>query len=152
MKLGIDIGGTSVPFGLVDSKDLIVLEEVLYIKDFKNIEALLMAIKKRSKEYDAQVKIEGVGIGAPNGHFKNGTIENAPNLPWKGTIPLRTIAEKIFNAPVVVDNDANVAAIGEAHHGVGKSFKNFVHLTLGTGLGAGIIIDGKIFRGAPMMA
>lgn len=152
MKLGIDIGGTSVPFGLVDDNNFIVLEEVVYIKDFNSIEELLKEIKRRIDQFDKHLKLEGVGIGAPNGHFKNGTIENAPNLPWKGIIPLKQICEDLFSVRTVVDNDANVAALGEAKHGNGKKYNSFVHLTLGTGLGSGIIINQKVYRGATEMA
>ena len=93
-------------------------------------------------------KIKGIGVGAPNGNFFNGCIEFAPNLPWKGKIPLaQLISEKVGGVPVALTNDANAAAIGEMTYGAARGMKDFIVITLGTGVGSGIVIGGNLVYG-----
>jgi len=146
LAVGIDIGGTNTVFGLTNRKGEILFEESIRTKDFANAEELIQTI------YDLipsnhKTSIVGVGIGAPNGNYFTGTIDFAPNLPWSGVIPLKHISEKIFNISTTITNDANAAAIGEMVYGNAKDLKEFITITLGTGLGSGIIVDGKIVYG-----
>ena len=146
LAVGIDIGGTNTVFGLTNRKGEILFEESIRTKDFANAEELIQTI------YDLipsnhKISIVGVGIGAPNGNYFTGTIDFAPNLPWSGVIPLKHISEKIFNISTTITNDANAAAIGEMVYGNAKDLKEFITITLGTGLGSGIIVDGKIVYG-----
>ena len=91
--------------------------------------------------------MKGIGVGAPNGNYYTGTIEYAPNLPWKGIIPLAKLIENKFNLPVTLTNDANAAAIGEMMYGAAKGMKDFIMITLGTGVGSGIVANGKLIYG-----
>jgi glucokinase len=92
-------------------------------------------------------RIKGIGLGAPNGNIYTGTIEYAPNLPWKGIIPLAKLVEDKFRLPVTLTNDANAAAIGEMMYGAAKGMKDFIMITLGTGVGSGIVANGKLIYG-----
>lgn len=146
---GVDIGGTNTRFGLVDEKGKVLSESNFSTTDYPKINdfvtALVAGINKlvKGKEY----KLIGIGIGAPDANFHRGTIEHAPNLAWKGIVPLADLIKKKINVPVVVTNDANAAAMGEMIFGVAKNMKDFIVLTLGTGLGSGIVIDGKMVYG-----
>jgi glucokinase len=147
---GVDIGGTNTRFGLVDEKGKVLSENSFNTTDYPKIddfvEALVVAIKKLmsgKKDYE----LLGIGIGAPDANYHRGTIEHAPNLAWKGIIPLADLIKKKINVPVVVTNDANAAAMGEMIFGGAKKMKDFIVLTLGTGLGSGIVIDGKMVYG-----
>lgn len=147
---GVDIGGTNTRFGLVDEKGKVLSENNFSTTDYPKINdfvtALTAGIKKlvaANKEY----KLVGIGIGAPDANYHRGTIEHAPNLAWKGIVPLADLIKKKINVPVVVTNDANAAAMGEMIFGVAKKMKDFIVLTLGTGLGSGIVIDGKMVYG-----
>jgi glucokinase len=147
---GVDIGGTNTRFGLVDEKGKVLSENSFNTTDYPKIEdfvgALVAAIKKLmsgKKDY----KLLGIGIGAPDANYHRGTIEHAPNLAWKGIVPLADLIKKKINVPVVVTNDANAAAMGEMIFGGAKKMKDFIVLTLGTGLGSGIVIDGKMVYG-----
>jgi len=147
---GVDIGGTNTRFGLVDEKGKVLSENNFKTTDYPKIEgfvtALVAGIKKlvaAKKEYE----LAGIGIGAPDANYHRGTIEHAPNLAWKGIIPLADLIRKKINVPVVVTNDANAAAMGEMIFGGAKKMKDFIVLTLGTGLGSGIVIDGKMVYG-----
>lgn len=114
---GIDIGGTFTKLGIVD---------------------------RSGRMYaDNSFELRGIGIGAPNGNYHNGTIEYAPNLNWKGVIPLAGMLKKTFHLPVVLTNDANAAAIGEMMYGAARDMEDFIVITLGTGLGSGIVVDGR---------
>jgi glucokinase len=147
---GVDIGGTNTRFGLVDEKGKVLSENSFNTTDYPKIddfvEALVVAIKKLmsgKKDY----KLLGIGIGAPDANYHRGTIEHAPNLAWKGIVPLADLIKKKINVPVVVTNDANAAAMGEMIFGGAKKMKDFIVLTLGTGLGSGIVIDGEMVYG-----
>jgi glucokinase len=147
---GVDIGGTNTVFGLVDEKGKVLSEGSFKTTDYPKVEnfvqTLVTAINKllaAKKEY----KLAGIGIGAPDANFHRGTIEHAPNLAWKGIVPLADLIKKKIKVPVVVTNDANAAAMGEMVFGGAKKMKDFIVLTLGTGLGSGIVIDGKMVYG-----
>ncbi|MCX6329926.1 MAG: ROK family protein [Bacteroidia bacterium] len=147
---GVDIGGTNTRFGLVDEKGKVLSENSFNTTDYPKIEdfvgALVVTIKKLmsgKKDY----KLIGIGIGAPDANYHRGTIEHAPNLAWKGIVPLADLIKKKINIPVVVTNDANAAAMGEMIFGGAKKMKDFIVLTLGTGLGSGIVINGEMVYG-----
>ncbi len=145
---GVDIGGTNTIYGLVDESGKVISEDRIFTRDYPDINdfvtALSGAISKLVKEDHDLI---GIGIGAPNAHYYKGTIELAPNLPWKGIIPLAEMMKKKSNIPVVVTNDANAAAVGEMVFGGARDMKNFIVLTLGTGLGSGIVINGEVLYG-----
>src|SRR4030042_6517535 len=147
---GVDIGGTNTRFGLVDEKGKVLSENNFKTTDYPKINdfvtALCAGIRKltaASREY----RLMGIGIGAPDANFHRGTIEHAPNLAWKGIVPLADLIKKEIKVPVVLTNDANAAAIGEMIFGGAKNMKNFIVLTLGTGLGSGIVINGEVLYG-----
>lgn len=147
---GVDIGGTNTVFGLVDNAGKVLAEGSFKTTDYPKIndfvQALVSAIKKllaAKKEY----KLIGIGIGAPDANYHRGTIEHAPNLAWKGIVPLADLIKSKIKVPVIVTNDANAAAMGEMIFGGAKKMKDFIVLTLGTGLGSGIVIDGKMVYG-----
>ena len=148
--IGVDIGGTNTIFGLVDKTGKVLAEGHLktidypIVKDF--VKALVSGIRKlMSGKKD--IELAGVGIGAPDANFHRGTIEHAPNLAWKGIVPLADLIKKEIKVPVVLTNDANAAAMGEMVFGGAKNMKDFIVLTLGTGLGSGIVVDGKMVYG-----
>ncbi|MGA2405290.1 MAG: ROK family protein [Bacteroidales bacterium] len=147
---GIDIGGTNTVLGLVERTGNIIAENCLKTTDFPEINtfvsALVAAINKLM-EGKANVKLTGIGIGAPNANYHRGTIELAPNLAWKGIIPLAEYVRKKIDVPVAITNDAKAAAMGEMIFGGAKKMKNFIVLTLGTGLGSGIVINGNVLYG-----
>jgi glucokinase len=145
--LGIDIGGTTTTFGVVAQNGDMLFEEMIYTKDYPKASDLVDAIYSLiSKNHNTQ-QILGIGIGAPNGNALNGKIEFAPNLLWKGIIPICELFEEKFHKPAILINDANAAAVGEMMFGAAKDLKNFVTITLGTGLGSGIIIEGQLVEG-----
>jgi glucokinase len=147
---GIDIGGTNTVFGLVDRTGKISADSSLKTTDYPEIndfvQALSSAIKKLLAKKPA-LKLVGIGIGAPNANYHKGTIELAPNLAWKGIVPLADLIRKKIDVPVKVTNDANAAAMGEMIFGRAKKMKDFIVLTLGTGLGSGIVINGQMVYG-----
>lgn len=147
---GVDIGGTNTRFGLVDEKGKVLSEKDFKTTDYPKIEGFVTALVAGIKKLVAankEFQLAGIGIGAPDANFHRGTIEHAPNLVWKGIIPLCDMIKKKINVPVVVTNDANAAAMGEMIFGGAKKMKDFIVLTLGTGLGSGIVIDGKMVYG-----
>ena len=145
--LGIDIGGTNSAYGLVDNLGNIAYETSLPTTNFDQPEDLVLAIFNDLQKRDLIDSIIGISIGAPNGNHFTGNIEYAPNLKWKGIIPLAKLFQEKFNKPSQLTNDANAAAIGEKLFGSAKDLANFVTITLGTGLGSGIIIDNEIVYG-----
>ena len=151
LTAGIDIGGTGTKIGLVDEDGNILFENKVKTQEFPDIEefvsALIWKIKESVDKSGSEYKLKGIGIGAPNGNFYKGTIEFAPNLPWKGTIPLVEKMKHYFNLPIVMTNDANAAAMGEMIYGKAKGLKDFIVITLGTGLGSGLVVDGKVVYG-----
>ncbi|MEA4968703.1 MAG: ROK family protein [Bacteroidaceae bacterium] len=156
-SIGIDIGGTNTGFGLVDEKGNIISTTSISTKDFDIVENYLDEIVKHIilliERCEDKSLLKGVGIGAPNGNYYNGTIEHAPNLKFHGIIPVKEYIEtklkgKGYDLKVTLTNDANAAAIGEMIYGGAKGIKNFIMITLGTGVGSGIVVDGKVVYGA----
>jgi glucokinase len=150
--IGIDIGGTNSVFGVVDARGTILYSASIKTGNYEDINDYIKILSKGLKEVIEQAggpgKIRGIGVGAPNGNYFTGCIEFAPNLPWKGTIPLaQLISESTFNIPVTLTNDANAAAIGEMTYGAARGMKDFIEITLGTGVGSGIVIGGVLVYG-----
>lgn len=146
--IGIDIGGTFTKFGFVDREGEILTEGKIPSDNHTDIQLYLEELSvaldiSNRKEF----KVRGIGIGAPNGNYYNGTIEYAPNLKWKGVINLSQLFCSGFQLPAVVTNDANAAALGEMLYGGAKEMKNFIVITLGTGLGSGIVANGDVIYG-----
>jgi len=151
IAIGIDIGGTNTVFGCIDSKGNTIAEGNLptqtkeHFEDY--IEDLIAEIKSSLENTETEVRIVGVGIGAPNGSYRAGTIENAANLRWEGTLPIAKMVNEKLNVPVKVTNDANAAALGERIFGGAKNMSDFMVITLGTGLGSGIVVNGDLLYG-----
>lgn len=147
---GIDIGGTNTVIGLVERTGNIIAENCLRTTDYPDINNYVSALQTSITELIAGktgLKLAGIGIGAPNANYHRGTIELAANLAWKGIVPIAEYVRKKIDVPVVITNDAKAAAMGEMIFGGAKKMKNFIVLTLGTGLGSGIVIDGKVLYG-----
>ena len=147
---GVDIGGTNTVFGLVDRDGTIVAENRLSTASYPKIEDFVSKLTDSLQKliYSADsIKLIGIGIGAPNANYHKGTIELAPNLAWKGIVPLASLIKEKINLPVAVTNDANAAAMGEMIFGGAKKIKDFIILTLGTGLGSGIVVNGELVYG-----
>lgn len=149
--VGMDIGGTNTVFGIVDARGNILSNSSVKTQAYENIEEYVDAVCKNLLplivEQGGTDRIKGIGIGAPNGNFYNGTIEHAPNLPWKGVIPLASMFEERLNIPTALTNDANAAAVGEMTYGIARGMKDFIMVTLGTGVGSGIVINGQLVYG-----
>jgi len=149
--VGMDIGGTNSVFGIVDTRGNILKCGSVKTQKFDKVEDYVDDVCKNLlpliMEMGGTDKIKGIGIGAPNGNYYNGTIEFAPNLPWKGIIPLAEMFEERLGIPTALTNDANAAAIGEMTYGAARGMKNFIMITLGTGVGSGIVINGQLVYG-----
>ncbi|MCD7936843.1 MAG: ROK family protein [Tannerellaceae bacterium] len=150
--VGIDIGGTNSVFGVVDARGSILYSGSIKTGKYADVNdyvcELAQALRMVIDQAGGLDKIKGIGVGAPNGNYFNGCIEFAPNLPWKGKIPLaQLISEKLDNIPVTLTNDANAAAIGEMTYGAARGMKDFIVITLGTGVGSGIVIGGNLVYG-----
>ena len=150
--VGIDIGGTNTVFGVVDARGTILYSSSIKTGKYTDVDDYVSELANGLKLVIDQAggvdKIKGIGVGAPNGNFFNGCIEFAPNLPWKGKIPLaQLISEKVGGVPVALTNDANAAAIGEMTYGAARGMKDFIMITLGTGVGSGIVINGQMVYG-----
>lgn len=143
LTLGIDIGGTNIAFGVVNEIGEIIYEANIATKSVKQPELLPELIDAYIKDY----KISNIGIGAPSSNTYSGMIENAPNLNWGTNIAIVDHFEEYFKLPTKLTNDANAAAVGEKLFGAAKDFTDFIVITLGTGLGAGIFINNEIFNG-----
>ena len=149
--LAIDIGGTYTKIGIVDDIGEILVSKVFSTKSSEPFTSFLKELVAEIKELTtclgAKSKILAVGVGAPNANSLTGNIENPPNLKWGKVTPLAKSLEDEFKHPVFIANDANAAALGELKYGMAKEMKNFVVLTLGTGLGSGIIVNGDLLLG-----
>ena len=149
--LGIDIGGTFTKFGLSDIDGNVLMEGSIPTYTHKEIDtflqALSSAILKNLDQIHEPIDILGVGIGAPNGNYYKGTIEHAPNLHWKGIVPFIDMFSNYLDLPMIMTNDANAAAIGEKVFGGAKDMNDFIVVTLGTGLGSGLVTRGKLIYG-----
>lgn len=150
--VGIDIGGTNTRLGLIDREGKLLTEVAFCTPAYKDIEAYVGALAKGITDmlslFDgSSLSFKGIGIGAPNGNYYKGTIEQAPNLPWKGIVPLVDLLQRHFDVPVSLTNDANAAAIGEMIYGGAKRLNDFLVVTLGTGLGSGFVSNGELVYG-----
>jgi glucokinase len=147
--IGIDIGGTFTKFGFVSEQGELTHEGSIRTDKYPKIDVFLedLSSKMRITIEKENFEIAGIGVGAPNGNYYTGRIEFAPNLLWKGIVDLRNLFKKHFDVPVTVTNDANAAALGELIYGGGKGMKDFIMITLGTGLGSGFVVNGKVVYG-----
>jgi len=147
--LGVDIGGTYTKFGLVDIDGNVFHESNIRTDIYDDFEKFVNAIKEKVfHSYDHnKFNLQGIGIGAPNGNFFSGSIEFAPNLNWKGIVPVSEIFEKHFSTKTLLTNDANAAAMGEKIYGNATGLNDFIMITLGTGVGSGIVANGKLIYG-----
>ncbi|MDR1707678.1 MAG: ROK family protein [Prevotella sp.] len=149
--IGIDIGGTNSVFGVVDKRGHIINQGSIKTGTYLEINDYVTHLAAGVQEIIDQVggtgNIKGIGVGAPNGNYFTGCIEFAPNLPWKGVIPLAQMLTDKLNIPVALTNDANAAAIGEMTYGAARGMKDFVVITLGTGVGSGIVVNGQLVYG-----
>lgn len=149
--VGIDIGGTNTVFGIVDARGTIVSTGAVKTQAYEKIEeyvdSVCTGLLPLIEAQGGIERIKGIGIGAPNGNYYKGTIEFAPNLPWKGIIPLAQLFEDRLGIPTRLTNDANAAAIGEMTYGAARGMKDFIMITLGTGVGSGIVINGQMVYG-----
>lgn len=149
--IGIDMGGTNTVFGIVDARGVVLTSDSIKtakhadIKDY--IDELYTGVTRLIESINAQDKIHGIGVGAPNANYFTGVIEDGVNLPWPTPIPLAAMLEEKFNIPVAITNDANAAAVGEMSYGAARGLKDFIMITLGTGVGSGIVINGQVVFG-----
>ncbi|MFN2378732.1 MAG: ROK family protein [Bacteroidales bacterium] len=151
---GIDVGGTTTMAGLVDRNGRMLHRTVIQTEDYPVLDDFVEALKRMVETLlnEGDYTLKGIGIGAPNGNFNRGTIEMAPNLAWKGVVPLAQMVSERCGTPVRLTNDANAAAIGEMIFGGAKGMTDFVVLTLGTGLGSGIVVNGEVMNGTTGLA
>ncbi|HEY6504743.1 MAG TPA: ROK family protein [Chitinophagaceae bacterium] len=151
LAIGIDIGGTGTKFGIVDRDGNVLFSGEISTKKHAEVNTFIDELHTVLSELIVKAggigRMKGMGVGAPNGNYYTGTIEYAPNLPWKGVIPLAKLMEDKFKLPVTLTNDANAAAIGEMMYGAAKGMKDFIMITLGTGVGSGIVANGKLIYG-----
>jgi len=151
LAIGIDIGGTGTKFGIVDRDGNVLFSGEMSTKKHAEVNSFIDELHDVLSELIDKAggigRMKGIGVGAPNGNYYTGTIEYAPNLPWKGIIPLAKMIENKFKLPVALTNDANAAAIGEMMYGAAKGMRDFIMITLGTGVGSGIVANGKLIYG-----
>lgn len=149
--LALDLGGTNSVLGLVDKEGKILNRSSFKTGDHPTIEGYVAQCAESARALIAQVggpeAVKAFGIGAPDVNYWSQTIENATNLPWKGIVPLAALLEKELNLPVHMTNDAKAAALGEMQYGAAKGMKDFIMITLGTGVGSGIVVNGKLVYG-----
>ena len=149
--IGIDMGGTNTAFGIVDARGNVIASSSIKTRKHSKIEdyidELHTEINRLIEANDAQDKIQGIGIGAPNANYFTGIIEDGVNLPWPTPIPLADLITEKFGIPTIITNDANAAAIGEMTYGAARGLKDFIMITLGTGVGSGIVINGQMVYG-----
>ena len=149
--IGVDVGGTNTVFGIVDKRGQILKNGSIQTSKHPEIDGFIdelsEALEKLIDEVGSKEEIKGIGVGAPNGNFFSGCIEFAPNLRWKGVIPFVKLMEEKIGIPVALTNDANAAAIGEMTYGAARGMKDFIVITLGTGVGSGVVVNGKLVYG-----
>ena len=149
--VGMDIGGTNTVFGVVDSRGNVLASDSIKTQEHEEIDEYVDAVCKKLipllQQFGGAEKFKGMGVGAPNGNYYKGTIEFAPNLPWKGVIPLAAMFEDKLGIPTALTNDANAAAIGEMTYGAARGLRDFIMITLGTGVGSGIVVNGQLVYG-----
>ncbi|MET3537039.1 ROK family protein [Chryseobacterium limigenitum] len=151
VALGIDIGGTTTKFGVVNHRGEVLEKGNLSTDAYATVEEFIDALYEKVHplidSYGKEKNFDGIGVGAPNGNYYTGTIEQAPNLPWKGVIPFGKLMTEKFGLPTTITNDANAAAFGEMLFGAARGMKDFIMITLGTGVGSGIVSSGKLIYG-----
>ena len=149
--IGLDLGGTNSVFGIVNAEGSVVTSTSIRTKGQNDLDVYMdsacAALAPMIEQVGGIQNIKGMGIGAPNGNYYTGNIELAPNLPWKGIVPFAKKFSDRLGIHVVLTNDANAAAIGEMTYGVAQGMKNFIMITLGTGVGSGIVINGEVVYG-----
>ena len=154
--IGLDLGGTNSEFGIVDKNAHIVASTRVKTAGHGDItqyvDDCVAALQPIIEQVGGIDKIHAMGIGAPNGNYYSGSIEFAPNLPWKGRIPLAQMFNERLGIPVRLTNDANAAAMGEMQYGAARGMQNFIMITLGTGVGSGIVVNGQMVLGCDGMA
>lgn len=150
--IGLDLGGTNSVFGIVDRRGTIVASTSVKTQEQNDVEVYVdkccSALKEIIEVVGGIDKIQAMGIGAPNANYYTGIVDNPANLPWKGEIPLAKMFSERLGIPVAITNDANAAAIGEMAYGAAKGMKNFIMITLGTGVGSGIVVNGQLVYGS----
>ena len=154
LVIGIDIGGQTTKCGIVDARGAVLAQTVIRSDNYKDVNPYIAELAEALNHIIAEIKAEdrirGIGVGAPNGNYYTGTIENAVNLVWGGinSIPFaKLLSEQMNGIPVSLTNDANAAAVGEMTYGAARGMKNFIMITLGTGVGSGIVINGEVVYG-----
>ena len=154
LVVGIDVGGQTSKLGVVDARGTVLSQTVIRTDTYTDIEPYIAevaeALHKIIKESNTEGLVKGIGVGAPNGNYYTGTIENAVNLSWGGTKTIefaKLLSEAMNGLPVALTNDANAAAVGEMTYGAARGMKNFIMITLGTGVGSGIVINGDVVYG-----
>ena len=151
LAIGIDIGGTGTKFGIVDRNGNVLFSGNISTRGHGTVEAFIDELYNHLsvliEKAGGSGRMRGIGVGAPNGNYYSGTVEYAPNLPWRGIIPLAKLIQNRFQLPAILTNDANAAAIGEMMYGAAKGMKDFIMITLGTGVGSGIVANGKLIYG-----
>lgn len=151
LAVGIDIGGTNTKYGIVNHRGEIVEKGDLRTDAHPTVEGFIDALHQSLapliEKHTKQNKVKGVGIGAPNGNYYTGTIDYAPNLHWKGVVPLAKLVTEKFGVPAALTNDANAAAVGEMNYGAARGMRDFIMITLGTGVGSGIVANGQLIYG-----
>ncbi len=149
--IGVDIGGTNTKCGVVNRRGEVLQYEQLSTPEYETAEAFVDALCVRLQLMIEKIggpeHIKGIGIGAPNGNYYTGTIEYAPNLRWQGVIPLADMVSEKTGLPTALTNDANAAAVGEMQYGAAKGMRDFITITLGTGVGSGIVANGQLIYG-----
>ena len=149
--IGIDVGGTNTVVGIVDKRGQILKSGSIKTGKHSQVEdyldELTGLIEDLIEGIASKDQIKGIGAGTPNGNYFTGSIEFAPNLPWKGVIPFAQLLEDRVGIPVALTNDANAAAIGEMTYGAARGMKDFIVITLGTGVGSGIVVNGQLVYG-----
>lgn len=149
--VGMDIGGTNTVMGIVDQRGNILDTDAVKTGEYERVEDYVEAVCAKLipliEKHGGADKFRGMGIGAPNANYYRGTIEQAPNLPWKGIVPLADMFKQKTGVPVAITNDANAAALGEMTYGAARGMKDFIMITLGTGVGSGIVTGGQMLYG-----
>ncbi|HUC82653.1 MAG TPA: ROK family protein [Flavisolibacter sp.] len=151
LAIGIDIGGTNTKYGIVNHRGDILEKGDLKTDEHSTIEgfidALYDVLAPLIKKHENAGRVKGIGVGAPNGNYYTGTIDYAPNLHWKGVVPLAKLMTQKFSLPSALTNDANAAAVGEMNYGAARGMRDFIMITLGTGVGSGIVANGQLIYG-----
>jgi glucokinase len=150
LAIGIDIGGTSTAFGIVNRRGEIISQGDMTSKGFPTVDAFITELSQRLQplmDEAGRSNIKGLGVGAPNGNYYTGEIAYAPNLEWEGVIPLAKLLQTSLGLKTTITNDANAAAIGEMIYGAAKGMKDFIMVTLGTGVGSGFVANGQLIYG-----